>query len=195
MTRWLKQWGSLLIAALALCVSIGGWVHTSQQIGQAERLYEQAKDQYSLAKAQFQSSFKPLVDFDTEDDPENLPFGIAIENRGKGPAIIQSTTFWFNHTAYKSDADAIAAAKMDPDHISDYLFESEGPGQNDTLGTNEKEWLIYMPKRFAGVKKEADQFVTFLDDEFAIEVEYCSLAGECMKRCSTPSLCGPVTKP
>jgi len=191
MARWMLVWASLMISIASLALGIANWWNSREQIAQAEKSYEQARDQYSVAKAQFQSAFKPLINFDTEYNSDTPPFGMAIENRGKGPALIKSITYWFNHTPYRNDSDVIAAAKLNYDHVSDYDL-----GVDDALGVDEKEWLVAMPKRYASVKKEeAGRFALFLARDLAIEVEYCSLAGECVRRCSTPSLCTVVDKP
>ena len=76
MVRWLLVWASLMIGISSLALGLANWWNSCEQIGQAEKSYEQAK-------AQFQSALKPLINFDVQDDPETPPFGIAIANRGK----------------------------------------------------------------------------------------------------------------
>ena len=146
-------------------------------------------EQNLVANAQFRSAFKPLINFDSESDTP--PFGIAIQNRGKGPALIKSITYWFHHFQYSNDSDVISAAKLNYEHVSDYYLQAD-----DTLGADEKEWLVAMPRRYASARKvEAGRFALFIAQGLAIEVEYCSLAGECMMRCSTPSLCTVAIQP
>lgn len=188
MARWLRVWAPLIISVASIALGTASWLSGREQVAQAEKSYEQAREQYAVAKAQFQSSFKPLINFDSESSAP--PFGMAIENRGAGPALIKSVTYWFDHTPYRNDWDAIAAAKFNYDHLNDYYLQV-----GDALGVNEKEWLVAMPKRYASVnKEEAGRFALFIAQDLAIEVEYCSLAGECMKRCSTPSFCTTINE-
>jgi hypothetical protein len=98
MARWLLVWASLILSFASLALGIANWWSGREQVVQAAKLYEQAKEQYAVAKAQFQSAFKPLINFDTQDDPYTHPFGVAIMNRGKAPALIKSVTYWFDHT-------------------------------------------------------------------------------------------------
>lgn len=188
MARWLLVWASLISSVVSLALGLANWMNSHEQIVQSAKAYEQAQESYTVAKAQFQSAFKPLINFDTQDDPYTQPFGVAIVNRGKGPALIKSVTYWFEHTPYSDPADAIAAAKLNIDHL-----DSHDGG--DALGAGEKEWLLLMPKRYAASKKEAGDFALFIDADLAIEIEFCSLVGECMKKCSGPNLCTPVAKP
>jgi hypothetical protein len=57
------------------------------------------------------------------------------------------------------------------------------------IGVGEKDWLVYRQRKYRKDKAEAKRFADALDDHFGIEVTYCSLANECAKKCSTPSLC------
>jgi hypothetical protein len=189
MARWLLIWASLIISSASLVLGIANWLSGHEQIIQAAKSYEQAKEQSAVVKAQFQSAFRPLINFDTQYDPDRQPFGVAIVNRGKGPALIKSVTYWFDHSPYRFAADAVKAAKLNYDHL-------DSPDTDDALGAGEKEWLLVMPKRYASAKKaEPGDFALFIASDLAIEIEFCSLAGECMKKCSGPSLCTAVAKP
>lgn len=189
MARWILVWASLMISTASLVLGIANWWNSREQIAQAEKSFEQAKGQYSVAKARFESAFKPLINFDVQYDPYTQPFGIAAVNRGKGPALIKSVTYWFGHTPYSDPIDAVAAAKLNYDHFDYY-------DTDDALGAGESKWLLIMPRRYAGAKPgEAVDFAAFITADLAIEIEFCSLAGECRKKCSGPSLCTAVTKP
>ena len=188
MARWMLVWAPLIFSIASLALGNANWRSSREQVAQAEKSYEQAKEQYSVAQAQFQSTLKPLINFDAESNTP--PFGIAIENRGKGPALIRAITYWVDHTPYRNDSDAAAAAKLDYDHLSDYSLRAD-----DALGVDEKEWLVAMPKRYASAnKEEAGRFALFIAQDLSIEVEYCSLAGDCMTRCSDPGYCA-IDKP
>jgi hypothetical protein len=133
---------------------------------------------------QIQAAYKPLVDFDTEDDPDSFPFGISIENRGTGPAIIKSITYYVDGKPFHDVDAAVDAAKLKADETEYYTFDPD-----DSLGVSEKELLLFRLKQFRKDQKEAKRFANFLDDHLGIEVEFCSLTGECKKRCSTPGRC------
>lgn len=174
----------LVISGLAFLVSVGQLAFTWKQTTHAEQQLAQAQKQLDDARAQFKTSLKPLVGFDIEDDPDNFPFGIAIENRGTGPAVIKSVTYYVNRVPFTNIEDAVAAGHLKSSETNYIELEAE-----DGLGAGQKEWLLYRPKKFSSDKAEAKRFADFLDNNFAIEISFCSLADECSKRCSTPGWC------
>ena len=159
----LRFWLPLVISLAAAAFSGLQWFETHQQGSR---------------------SVQPLVDFDTESDPDSLPFGVAIENRGAGPAVIKSIAYFFDRQRISDLHELVVAARLNVDQMNKFEFDPD-----DTLGIGEKEWLLSRPKKYRGEKKEAEKFADFLDDHLGIEVRFCSLAGECWTKCSSEGQC------
>ena len=126
-------------------------------------------------------SLKPSVDFYTQDQVDIKPVGLAIENHGPGPAIIKSVTYYVNREPVKDADEAMTYGKFNVDFNHGVELE-----EGDAVGVGEKDWIIDYR---ANEKKELDRFLDFLDQNLAAEIEYCSLAGECQKICSTRGRC------
>jgi hypothetical protein len=142
--------------------------------------------QWREAHSQLTYSMKPLVDFDTEDDGDEPPVGIAIENIGTGPAKIKSITYYVDRKPVKDYNEAAEYGKLNPDQTTFWDFDTDN---DDTLGVGQKYWLFRHRKRGKEDQKELDKFVDFIDHNLAIEVQFCSILGECWKKCSTKDRC------
>jgi hypothetical protein len=135
-------------------------------------------------------STKPHVDFDIEDDPAELPVGIAINNGGPGPATIKSVIFYVDRKPVQ-DADEVAKtyAKLGD---NEYTYNEFDP--DDTLAVNEKVWLIEYRKPRGGKinEQKLGKFADFIDQNLAIQVTFCSTIREevCWTKCSAKGRCG-----
>jgi hypothetical protein len=141
--------------------------------------------QWHDAHNQLLLSMKPSVNFDTEDDPDAPPVGIEIRNAGPGPAVIKSLTYYVDRKSVKDWTEAEDYGKLNPVQIKTFEFALD-----DTLTVNENEWLVKHSKYHGKEDKpEVDKFTDFIDQQVGVEVVYCSLAGECWKKCSTKDRC------
>lgn len=155
-----------------------------EQLRQSDAQLQQSREQVKQAELQIRLSVRPLIVFDTEDDPDDFPFGLSIENRGAGPAIIKSIRYYVNRVSFTDIDSAVAAAHLNSDQTEYKTFDADDP-----LGAGEVEWLVYRLKRYSKDHAEANRFADFLDYRLGVEVEYCSLLAECWKKCSTPGRC------
>lgn len=155
-----------------------------EQLRQSDAQLQQSRDQVKQAQLQIQVSVRPLIAFDMEDDPDHFPFGLSIENRGTGPAVIKSIHYYVNRVPFADIDSAIQAGHLNADQTESLAFDADDP-----LGVGEVEWLVYRSKRFSKSRHEANRFADFLDYNFAVEVKYCSLLGECWAKCSMPGRC------
>ncbi len=75
--------------------------------------------------------------------------------------------------------DSLSEA-MDFGDLSDDVefFEFDN---DSTLAAGEQEWLLSMKTKVKGAeRKSLDQFMDFVDQQFAVEAEYCSVVtGHC----------------
>ena len=69
--------------------------------------------QWQEAHHQLAFSMRPSVDFDTEVDTDSPPLGIAIENSGPGPAVIESITYYVDRKPVKDSSEATQYGKLD----------------------------------------------------------------------------------
>ncbi len=160
--RWV-QWISLPLSIAAL--GIAAW---------------QSWDTHVSTKRALQ----PLLAFDLEDDPEQFPFGIMVENDGAGPAIIKSVTYYVDNLPIEDVDKVIAAAKLNSKQTDTQLFD-----RDDALGVGRNMWLLSRSKRNRADTTEANKFADFLGDHLDVKINYCSLAGDCFTKCSTPDHC------
>jgi hypothetical protein len=134
-------------------------------------------------------STRPHVDFDIEEDPDTPPVGIAITNAGPGPAVIKSIVFYVDR---KPVADAHDAG-INYAHLSKAELDYQELEPGDTLGVNDKVWLIRYRKPKSGkVNAQAqDKFADFVEQNLAIHVWFCSVIREdkCWPKCSTKGRC------
>jgi hypothetical protein len=143
--------------------------------------------QWREAHKQWLFSVKPHVDFDTEDDPDTPPVGIAINNAGPGPAIIKAITYYVDRKQVKDYQEALDYGKVNTDVVNYIEFD---PG--DTLPVGEKDWLIRYQKPHGGKakQKDLDNFVDFIDQHIAIKVSFCTITEDvCFEKCSTKGRC------
>jgi hypothetical protein len=160
-TRWL-QWVSLPISVLALVIA--GY---------------QSWDAHTSATRALQ----PLLVFDTEDDPEEAPFGLTVENDGAGPAIIKTVTYYVDKKPVASGDpdDVIKVAKLNSNETNYQEIEP-----NDAVGVGQHISLFFRGTRYKADGTEADRFADFLDDHLEVKIEYQSLSGESFIKCATP---------
>jgi hypothetical protein len=134
-------------------------------------------------------STRPHVDFDTEDDPDTPPIGIAISNAGPGPAIIKSVMFYVDRKPVR-DAEEAGTTYANLS-MSELDYKELEP--DDTLAVNEEVWLIRYRKPRGGKinQKNSEKFADFIDQHLAIEVTFCSTIREdlCWQKCSTKGRC------
>jgi len=134
--------------------------------------------QWHEAHNQLLLSMTPSINFYTEDDPDEPPVGVAINNAGPGPAVIKSITYYVDRKPLRDVNEAIDYSKLNPDQIEYVELE-----ENDTLAVTEKVWLLkYHKPRGGKVKqkeKELDDFVDFIDQKLGIEVLFCSVTAPC----------------
>lgn len=145
--------------------------------------------QWHESREQLLLSTRPHVDFDTEDDSDQLPAGIAISNAGPGPAIIRNVTFYVDRKPVR-DAEEVwtTYAGLGLPEL-DYLeFEPD-----DTLAVGEKAWLIQYRKPRGGKinQKNVEKFADFVDQHLAISITFCSAVREdiCWSKCSDKDRC------
>jgi hypothetical protein len=62
---------------------------------------------------------------------------------------------------------------------------------DDTLPAGEKTWLLSKSTKGKGKEqKNVEQFIDFVDQRLAVEVEVCSVVtGKCQTQCSTDGWC------
>jgi hypothetical protein len=134
-------------------------------------------------------TLKPHVDFDTEDEPDFPPVGIAIINEGPGPAVVKSLAFFVDGKRVKDLSEAEALGKISQDQVRYMEFEPY-----DVIPAGEKDWLVQYRKPRGGKAnpKDAAHFADFIADHLAIEVKFCSVADEtaCWTKCSAKDRCG-----
>jgi hypothetical protein len=130
---------------------------------------------------------KPSVNFMNQNDSDELPVGISIENAGPGPAQIKSISYFVDK---KPVGDVDKAIEQTGLEEIQFLELEEG----DTLAVGGKEqWLLKMSKKPHGKEeqKELDHFIDVISHHLAIEVEFCPVVsgGNCGKKCSTKGWC------
>jgi hypothetical protein len=130
---------------------------------------------------------RPHVDFETEDDSDTPPMGIAIINEGPGPAVIKSLTYFVDRKPVQGGyTEALDYGKINSDIVDGFDFDPD-----DTMAVGKEEWLLrYIKPHGKKIKqKDIDDFADFLDFHIAIYVEFCSVMGVCGNTCSTKGWC------
>ncbi len=133
-------------------------------------------------------AMKPSINILTETDPETSA-GISIQNAGPGPAKIKSITYFVNKKPVADAEKALEFAKVPKITDDVYTLELE---EGDTLGVGQTEWLIKYAKKPRGKnqQEELDKFLDFIDQDVAIQVEFCPVLGnDCAKKCSRTNWC------
>lgn len=163
-------WNGILVA-IPILVSLGALYCT----------WLQSNDTHKLVML----SMKPSVDFDTEDDPDDPPVGIKIENGGPGPAIIKSVIYYVDRKPVGDVTKMVEVEKLNGDETQYFSFD-----EGDTLAVGGAHWLISHRKRGKEDQAELNRFIDCIDNHVAIEVEFCpALDGQCYKKCSTKGWC------
>ena len=127
------------------------------------------------------ASLSPSVYFDTEDDPKEKLVGLGIVNDGAGPAVVKTVTYYVDRRPVRGVDEALAFGKLNADLLDTIELE-----RDDSLGVGATVWLISRPNRD---KRELDRFIEFLDQHVAVQIEYCSLDGQCASKCSSMGAC------
>ncbi len=141
--------------------------------------------QWHDAHSQLLLSMKPSVNFMNQNDPDEFPVGISIDNAGPGPAKIKSVTYFIDK---KPVGDVDRATEFADLEDIQFLELEEG----ETLAAGGKEWLLKMSKRphSKEEQKELDNFIDVISHHLAVEVEFCPvISGDCGKKCSTKDWC------
>jgi len=141
--------------------------------------------QWREAHRQLVSSMRPSINFMSEDDPDELPNGIGVENAGPGPAIIKSVTYFVDKKPVGDVNKAVDFANLEDVHVLD-LEDGE------TLAVGKTEWLMKYTKKPRGKQDQAaqDKFLDLIDHHLAVEVRFCPvLSDDCGKKCSTKDWC------
>ena len=129
-------------------------------------------------------SMKPAVDFDTADDPDDPPVGIAISNAGPGPAVIKSVEFYVDRKPVKDAEEAAQRGQLDVEQLNAFEFD-----EGDTLAVGQKEWLFRYRKTSKPDEAQAARYADFVGGRLGIEAEFCSVLGDCWIKCSTRGRC------
>lgn len=125
-----------------------------------------------------QRQLQPILTFDVEDDPDDAPFALIVENDGEGPAIVTAITYYLDGHKLGSPDDVLDSAKL-PVAAKFQQFE---PG--DAFGKGQTLKLFWW--KGTASKSDGDAFAKFLDERLAVKIEYKSLAGDTYVRCITP---------
>jgi hypothetical protein len=130
-------------------------------------------------------SMKPSVDFETQNDADEPPVGITIQNAGPEPAIIKSVTYFV-------DKKPVGDLEKLVDFASLQTFQGYEFDEGDTLAVGEHHWLVSIRDKPRGKSDEKvfDNFIDLIDHHLAVKVEFCpALPGECSTKCSTKDWC------
>ena len=81
--------------------------------------------QWHEAHNQLLLTLKPHVDFDTEDEPDFPPVGIAIINEGPGHALVKSLAYFVDEKPVKDLNEAMTVGKISQDQMHYFQFEPD----------------------------------------------------------------------
>lgn len=114
---------------------------------------------------------------------------IAIKNSGPGPADIRAITFYVDRKSVTDTEEAgNVYGKLSLSELDYVTFDPD-----DTLAVGETAWLIQYRKPRGGKinQKNLEHFADFVDQNLAIEVQFCSTIREdlCWTKCSTKGRC------
>jgi hypothetical protein len=126
---------------------------------------------------------QPSLVFDTEDDPDEYPMGLMVENEGTGPAIIKTVTYYV-HKEEIADGNAesvINAAKLDAKQTKFHELK-----RGDAFRVGEQLWLFWRSENDKADAEEAAKFANFIDDDLEVKIQYQSLSGDTFTQCRTP---------
>ena len=160
-----------ILSVLAIFISLGAAVFAGLQWRESHNL--------------LLLSMKPSVEFELEDDPDDLPVGINIQNSGPGPAVIKSVTYYVDKKVI-GDVDKVVDFE-NLQNVPTYDFD-----EGDTLAVGEHHFLLSYKNKHHGKdeQKQLDQFVDLIDHHLAAEVVFCPvLPGDCFSKCSTKGWC------
>lgn len=126
---------------------------------------------------------QPSLVFDTEDDPDQYPMGLMVENEGTGPAIIKAVTYYV-HKEEITDGNPLSvinAAKLDAKQTK---FRELKRGE--AFGVGEQMWLFWRGEKDKADAEEAAKFANFIDDDLVVKIQYQSSSGDTFTQCKTP---------
>jgi hypothetical protein len=87
-------------------------------------------------------SMKPSVDFETEDDTEDPPVGIAIMNEGPAPARVVSIVYYVDRKPVRDVSEAVEYGKFDCSKVKYFDYEAD-----DTMAVGERHFIISYLKK------------------------------------------------
>ena len=133
----------------------------------------------------FHLASSATISVETNTDTDEPPVGLQIDNDGPGGHPIKSLTYYVD----KKPVDDIERA-MDFGNLDSSLLQFYDIGSGEPLAPNEKQYLVKFSKpQDKRNQKELDRFTDFIDKHLAVEVEYCSLSGDCKTYCSENDWC------
>jgi hypothetical protein len=126
---------------------------------------------------------QPSLVFDTEDDTDEYPMGLLVENEGTGPAIIKTVTYYVHkeEIADGNPETVINAAKLNPQQTKFHELKS-----GDAFRVGEQLWLFWRSEKDKADNDEAARFASFIDDDLEVKIQYQSLSGDTFTQCRTP---------
>jgi hypothetical protein len=126
---------------------------------------------------------QPSLVFDMEDDPDEYPMGVMVENEGAGPAIIKTVTYYVR-TAEITDGNPLSvinAGKLDAKRTKFHELK-----RGDVLRVGEQMWLFWRGENDKADPEEAARFASFIDDDLEVKIQYQSSSGDTFTQCRTP---------
>jgi len=125
----------------------------------------------------------PFLVFDTEDDPDQYPMGLSVDNEGVGPAIIKAVTYYVHkeEIAGASPRSVINAARLDATQTRFHELK-----RGETLDVGKKRWLFWRRENDKADSEEAARFASFIDGDLGVKIQYQSSSGETFTQCRTP---------
>jgi hypothetical protein len=166
MSGWLPRWAQWLVLIVVLvsgdAVALPTW------------------DGHARSTKYFQ---QPTLVFDTEDDPDEYPMGLMVENEGGGPAIIKTVTYYVRKEEVTdgNPASVINASKLDAKQTKFHELK-----RGEVLGVGEQIWLFWRRENDKADTEEAARFASFIDDDLEVKIQYQSSSGDTFTLCRTP---------
>jgi len=151
--------------------------------------WEVGRDQLETSRTQLLLSMKPSINYLTENDPDDIPVGIKVDNAGPGPATIKTFTYFLDKKPIGGDG-ANVLEMIGLSNAKNIINTDMEP--DDTMAVGESEWLIQyksLPHN-RQQRRELQKLVDLLDNQLAVEIEFCPvLGGKCEKKCSSKGMC------
>ena len=172
---------STILSVVAIVVSVIALLFSGLQWWDTHRQVQVSQNQLLLA-------MKPSIDFDIENDADDLPAGVKIQSTGLAPAVIQSITYFIDKKPVGDAAGMLDSAGLGNAPNIDSLSFDKG----DNLAVGENRWIVWSKTKPRGKdeKQNLARFVELVDKHLAVEVKYCPvIVGDCYTKCSTIGMC------